>query len=81
MTAAASTSDWMVAEGWREGLFAKCVDELAPLPLPFDMPEEEGCSKARAVSKYTLNFNNTNSDIRIWTCFEGIMSAKLNDLC
>merc|ERR1712227_365677 len=40
----------MVAEGWREGLFAKCVDELAPLPLPFDIPEEEGCSKARAVS-------------------------------
>ena len=54
MTAAASTSDWMVAEGWREGLFAKCVDELAPLPLPFDIPEEEGCSKARAVSKYLL---------------------------
>jgi len=50
MTAATSTSDWMVAEGWREGLFAKCVDELAPLPLPFDIPEEEGCSKARAVS-------------------------------
>jgi len=50
MTAATSTSDWMVAEGWREGLFAKCVDELAPLPLPFDIPEEEGCSKARGVS-------------------------------
>jgi len=50
MVAATSTSDWIVAEGWREGLFAKCVSELAPLPLPFDIPAEPGCSKARAVS-------------------------------
>ena len=52
MVAATSTSDWMVAEGWREGLFAKCVNDFAPLPLPFDMDEEAGCSKARSASRF-----------------------------
>merc|ERR1712227_610717 len=36
--------------GWREGLFAKCVSEMAPLPLPFDLDAEIDCSKARGVS-------------------------------
>merc|ERR1712209_48973 len=40
----------MGAEGWREGLFAKCVSEMAPLPLPFDLDAEIGCSKARSAS-------------------------------
>merc|ERR1712072_1010896 len=35
--------------GWREGLFAKCVAPNAHLPLPFGIPEEVGCSKARSV--------------------------------
>jgi len=50
MTAATATADWMLAEGWREGLFAKCVSEMAPLPLPFDLDAEIGCSKARSAS-------------------------------
>jgi len=50
MTAATATADWMLAEGWREGLFAKCVSEFAPLPLPFDMDDEIGCTKARPAS-------------------------------
>merc|ERR1712227_74777 len=36
--------------GWREGLFAKCVSEMAPLPLPFDLDAEIDCSKARSAS-------------------------------
>jgi len=50
MTAATATADWMLSEGWREGLFAKCVSEFAPLPLPFDIDEEIGCTKARPAS-------------------------------
>jgi len=48
MVAATSTADWIIGEGWREGLFAKCVAPNAHLPLPFDIPEEIGCSKARS---------------------------------
>merc|ERR1719228_1281623 len=46
----AATSDWMLAEGWREGLFMQCISAGAPTPLPFDMPEEAGCSAARSAS-------------------------------
>merc|ERR1719433_2427434 len=49
MVAATSTADWIIGEGWREGLFSKCVAPNAHLPLPFGIPEEIGCSKARSV--------------------------------
>ena len=55
MVAATSTADWIIGEGWREGLFAKCVSENAHLPLPFGIPEEVGCSKARSVGQYHLS--------------------------
>merc|ERR1711971_937331 len=47
MTAATSTADWILAEGWREGLFMQCIEEGAPTPLPFNMDPTVGCSKAR----------------------------------
>jgi len=50
MTAATSTADWMLAEGWREGLFMQCINAGAPTPLPFGMEEEVGCGKARSAS-------------------------------
>merc|ERR1711892_126528 len=50
MVAATSTADWMLAEGWREGLFMQCISAGAPTPLPFDMPEEAGCGVARSAS-------------------------------
>merc|ERR1712158_297783 len=48
MTAATSTADWILAEGWREGLFMQCIEEGAPTPLPFNMDPTVGCSKARS---------------------------------
>ena len=48
MTAATSTADWIMAEGWREGLFMQCIEEGAPTPLPFNMDPTVGCSKARS---------------------------------
>merc|ERR1711936_260111 len=48
MTAATSTADWILAEGWREGLFMQCIEEGAPTPLPFNMDPSVGCSKARS---------------------------------
>jgi len=50
MTAATSTADWIIAEGWREGLFMQCISAGAPTPLPFGMTEEIGCSVARSAS-------------------------------
>merc|ERR1719190_81161 len=47
MTAATSTADWILAEGWREGLFMQCIEEGAT-PLPFNMDPTVGCSKARS---------------------------------
>merc|ERR1712130_454218 len=45
---ATSTADWILAEGWREGLFMQCIEEGAPTPLPFNMDPTVGCSKARS---------------------------------
>merc|ERR1712128_24580 len=50
MTAATSTADWMIAEGWREGLFMQCISAGAPTPLPFGMDDVVGCGNARSAS-------------------------------
>ena len=57
MVAATSTSDWIQGDGWREGLFEKCVNDYAPLPLPFGMEAEAGCSKSRGASKWSDDDN------------------------
>ena len=44
---AVSSSSWVSSQGWREGLFEQCVDKGAPLPLPFGVAAEEGCSRVR----------------------------------
>ena len=48
MVATVSSSDWVNAGGWREGLFEGCVDKGTPLPLPFDGDEQEGCGRSRS---------------------------------
>merc|ERR1711962_1267652 len=50
MVGATSTSDWMVTDEWREGLFMQCINENAKAPLPFGMKPEPGCTKARSTS-------------------------------
>jgi len=50
MVAATSTADWMLADGWREGLFMQCISVGAPTRLPFNMPAEAGCGAARSAS-------------------------------
>jgi len=51
MVAATSTADWMLAEGWREGLFQQCISGGAKTPLPFEMTGMgPGCSTARSAS-------------------------------
>jgi len=44
-----SSSSWTDSNGWREGLFAQCVEKGTPLPLPLGIPEiEEGCFRIRS---------------------------------
>jgi len=51
MVAATSTSDWMLAEGWKEGLFMQCISVGAPIALPFSMDaNKSGCYRARYAS-------------------------------
>jgi len=48
MIATVSSSDWVNAGGWREGLFEGCVDKGTPLPLPFGADSVEGCGRVRS---------------------------------
>ncbi|KAK7073024.1 hypothetical protein SK128_015098, partial [Halocaridina rubra] len=47
MVLALSSSDWLLAVGWRQGLFAHCVGDGAPKPLPFQINADVGCHTAR----------------------------------
>ncbi|GBP22410.1 hypothetical protein EVAR_11926_1 [Eumeta japonica] len=42
-----ASADWLMAAGWRQGLFMHCIDPNAPLPLPFDIVAQPGCYAAR----------------------------------
>ena len=50
MSLALASSDWLISDGWRQGLFAHCTEEDAGRPLPFDLPFEPGCHHARDVA-------------------------------
>ncbi|XP_041979095.1 uncharacterized protein LOC121733063 isoform X2 [Aricia agestis] len=42
-----ASADWLMAAGWRQGLFMHCIDPDAPTPLPFDITAQPGCYAAR----------------------------------
>lgn len=54
LVAAISTADWIIAEGWREGLFSQCISDNVTLPLPFDMEPLQGCSPVRSAGYIDL---------------------------
>ena len=77
MTAATSTADWILAEGWREGLFMQCIEEGAPTPLPFNMDPSVGCSKARSAGD-----KREKSEISGWRLFKPwTRTSERADLC
>lgn len=60
MILALISNDWLIAEGWRQGLFSHCIGENAPTPLPFNVPERDPqCYPARDEGIYLrcLNFS------------------------
>ncbi|XP_034941816.1 transmembrane protein 47 isoform X2 [Chelonus insularis] len=44
-----ASTDWLMAVGWRQGLFAHCIEEGAETPLPFNVVAGPGCYQARDV--------------------------------
>ena len=48
---ALASTDWLLAQGWRQGLFLHCIDEAADKPLPFGLEEKVGCYRVRDESK------------------------------
>jgi len=47
MVMSLSSTDWLMAEGFRQGLFLHCIEEFATTPLPFNIQAEPGCYQAR----------------------------------
>ncbi|XP_018326807.1 uncharacterized protein LOC108738076 [Agrilus planipennis] len=42
-----ASTDWLMAAGWRQGLFVHCIEENAQQPLPFNLQDPPGCYQSR----------------------------------
>lgn len=51
MIMALTSTDWLMAEGWRQGLFVHCISNKSVLPLPFNIQDPPGCYDSRDVCK------------------------------
>ncbi|XP_061402210.1 transmembrane protein 47 isoform X1 [Musca vetustissima] len=49
MIMALASTDWLMAEGWRQGLFVHCIEEDVLPPLPFNIIDPPGCYPSRDV--------------------------------
>lgn len=47
MIMALTSTDWLLAAGWRQGLFVHCVTPEAEPPLPFNIVADVGCYESR----------------------------------
>ena len=47
MIMALTSTDWLLSEGWRQGLFVHCVSDGATHPLPFNIEASVGCYESR----------------------------------
>uniref|UniRef100_A0A8W7PBE0 Transmembrane protein 47 n=1 Tax=Anopheles coluzzii TaxID=1518534 RepID=A0A8W7PBE0_ANOCL len=52
MILALTSTDWLMAESWRQGLFVHCIEEGYELPLPFNLQDPAGCYPSRDVGTY-----------------------------
>lgn len=51
MVLALASTDWLMAAGFREGLFLHCIENDAIPPLPFGLEGPPGCYSSRDVCK------------------------------
>ena len=52
MIMALASTDWLMAAGWRQGLFIHCIADDAPVPLPFNVLDPPDCYQARDVGTF-----------------------------
>ncbi|KFB38913.1 AGAP000456-PA-like protein [Anopheles sinensis] len=50
MILALTSTDWLMAENWRQGLFVHCIEEGYQSPLPFNLQDPAGCYQSRDVA-------------------------------
>lgn len=59
MILALTSTDWLMAENWRQGLFVHCIEEDYAPPLPFNLQDPPGCYSSRDVSECRDNVPET----------------------
>ncbi|XP_058063925.1 transmembrane protein 47 isoform X1 [Anopheles bellator] len=47
MILALTSTDWLMADSWRQGLFVHCIEEDYEQPLPFNIQDPAGCYPSR----------------------------------
>jgi hypothetical protein len=52
MIMALASTDWLMAAGWRQGLFIHCIADDAPHPLPFNVQDPADCYPARDMGMF-----------------------------
>ncbi|KAH8395858.1 hypothetical protein KR215_006784 [Drosophila sulfurigaster] len=50
MIMALASTDWLMAAGWRQGLFVHCIEEDSMAPLPFNIQDPPGCYWTRDIA-------------------------------
>ncbi|TDG47421.1 hypothetical protein AWZ03_006149 [Drosophila navojoa] len=49
MIMALASTDWLMAAGWRQGLFVHCIEDDSASPLPFNIQDPPGCYWTRDI--------------------------------
>ncbi|XP_055524300.1 uncharacterized protein LOC129717978 isoform X4 [Wyeomyia smithii] len=50
MILALTSTDWLMAASWRQGLFVHCIEDDYSTPLPFNLQDPPGCYPSRDVT-------------------------------
>lgn len=59
MILALASTDWLMAEGWRQGLFVHCIEKDGVQPMPFNINDPPGCYKSRDSGELDFSFVKT----------------------
>ncbi|KAK9730703.1 PMP-22/EMP/MP20/Claudin tight junction [Popillia japonica] len=70
-----ASTDWLMAAGWRQGLFMHCIEEGAPQPLPFNMQDPPGCYQSRDAP-----YIHTAAALCIMTLLKNVVATVLTGL-
>ncbi|GJQ87809.1 hypothetical protein Trydic_g18660 [Trypoxylus dichotomus] len=70
-----ASTDWLMAAGWRQGLFMHCIEEGAPQPLPFNMLDPPGCYQSRDAA-----YIHTAAALCIITLLTNVVATVLTGL-